>query len=400
MGFIKCLIKQNLKFFRNENMKPLTWEEFESLHRDAWQNGWTYGPAYRELYDDYLVNWIYFVDYLDLLIKKRCKKHKRFRETNEFQIFLSNFNSNYKEDFKKQAEFDIWEPCFVNVDQSEEIQCVLKIFIGEAPPYWAGKIVTCFDKKNYFYLPNNQKKGSYYTVAQNIFNIEEHTKIGLLQKLAEKGFILIDIFPFPIIQETEIRQEVTGAFGEWISIIFNDQFNKCINYVTESLNSCRQINVSKEYAIATPLYGALQICFGETTRNNFINCIDKDFFINSIEEIRHLVSTRNWVITNSDTSDNNTEIIGNPDKGRFKFLLDINPKIRKLNDQDNQISELNKLFQSKYEVGIPILTTGGINLHENFFFNSIVKKDTAKKNLRKKTTVKKPTQKKPPKNSP
>ena len=386
-------------------MKPLTWEEFESLHRDAWQNGWTYGPAYRELYDDYLVNWIYFVDYLDLLIKKRCKKHKRFRETNEFQIFISNFNSNYKEDFKKQAENDIWKPCFVNVDPSEEIQCVLKIFIGEAPPYWAGKIVTCFREKNYFYLPNDQKKGSYYTVAQNIFNIEEHTKIGLLEKLAEKGFILIDIFPFPIIQETEIRQEVTGAFGEWISDKFHYQFNTYINYVINNLQNCCQKKVEKQYAIATPLYGALQICFGETTRNNFIQHIDKDFYKKSISELEAFVLKAKWEISSTDTSDDNTKINRNQDKNLFKFLLDINPKIRELKDLNVQINELNSLFQDSYKVEIPILTTGRINLHEKFFFNSTEKKPTAKKNLRKKTTakkttVKKPTQKKPPKNSP
>jgi len=381
-------------------MKPLSWEEFKSLHWDAWQNGWTYGPAYRELYDDYLVNWIYFVDYLDLLIKKRCKKHKRFRETNEFQIFLSNFNSNYKEEFKKQAENDIWKPYFVNVDPSEEIQCVLKIFVGEAPPYWAGKIVTCFLEINYFYLPNDQKKGSYYTVAQNIFNIEEHTKIGLLEKLAEKGFILIDIFPFPIIQATEIRQEVTGAFGEWISDKFHYQFNTYINYVINNLQNCCQKEVEKQYAIATPLYGALQICFGETTRYNFIEYIDNHFYINSIEEIRDLVSTQNWEIISSDSSDDNTKIIGNQDKKRFKFLLDINPKISKSEGLEDQINKLNELFQDSYEVGIPILTTGGINLHEKFFFNSTKKKPTAKKKLRKKTTAKKTSQKKPPKNSP
>ena len=66
----------------------------------------------------------------------------------------------------------------------------------------------------------------------------------------------------------------------------------------------------------------------------------------------------------------------------------------------SQINKLNELFQDSYEVGIPILTTGGINLHEKFFFNSTKKKPTAKKKLRKKTTAKKTSQKKPPKNSP
>jgi hypothetical protein len=360
-------------------LEPLSWEKFYALHYEAWQNGWTYGPAYPELYDDYLVNWIYFVDYLDLLIKKRYKKHQRFRETIEFGFFLSNFNSPLKAEFMKQVENDIWGTYSLKDCQPEEIQCVLKIFVGEAPPYWAGKIVTNFNEKNYFYLPNGQKKGSYYTVAQNIFKIEETEKIDLLEKLAEKGFILIDIFPFPIIQETEIRQEVTGAFGEWISNKFHYQFNNYINYVTNKLKSSCQIEVSKEYAIATPLYGALQICFGETTRSNFIKHIDDDFYSKPISEIENLVSNNQWeIISSTDKNVDNTKIIGDLKKKRFKFLLDINPEIRKLEDLNSQMTKLNELFNDQYIVNIPILTTGGINLHEKYFFNSTKKKQPKK----------------------
>jgi hypothetical protein len=370
------------------HLYPLSHDEFMQLHREAWENGWTYGPGFDELYDDYLVNWIYFVDYLDLLIKKRCKKHIRFRKTDEFKNFLSNFKSQFKNEFKEQAQKDIWIYYFDKDVQPEERQCVLKIFVGEAPPYWAGKIVNDFSKKNYFYLPNNQKKGSYYTVAQNIFEIEESSKIGLLEKLAEKGFILIDIFPFPIIQETEIRQEVTGAFGDWISDKFHHQFKNYINYVINNLQNCCQIEVKKEYAIATPLYGALQICFGETTRMNFKKYIDNDFYSNSISEIENLISPKEWIIissTDTDENINNTEIIGKRDNKRFKFLLDINPKIRELKDLNAQKDKLNELFQNSYEVGIPILTTGGINLHEKYFFNSKEQKPEAEKSTAKKS---------------
>lgn len=390
-------------------MKPLSWEEFKSLHRDAWQNGWTYGPAYRELYDDYLVNWIYFVDYLDFMIKLKCNEHTRFRDCQEYKSIFENFlQSKVKEEFIK----DHWCKQFDQAkSKNNSRKFTLKIFIGEAPPYWKGMDLHNYKERNYFYHPLSKQTQSYFLVPSKIFlknpqqGFRAEKKVEFLAALASKGFVLIDIFPFPIIQETEIRQEVTGAFGEWISDKFHYQFNTYINYVINNLQNCCQKKVEKQYAIATPLYGALQICFGETTRNNFIKHIDKDFYKKSISELKRFVLNAKWEISSTDTSDDNTKINRNQDKNLFKFLLDINPKIRKLPDQDIQISELNKLFQSKYEVGIPILTTGGINLHENFFFNSIVKKDTAKKNLRKKTaakktTVKKPTQKKPPKNSP
>ena len=58
------------------HLYPLTKEKFMELHREAWVNGWTYGPGFDELYEDYLVNWIYFVDYLDFMIK--LKNIKRY----------------------------------------------------------------------------------------------------------------------------------------------------------------------------------------------------------------------------------------------------------------------------------------------------------------------------------
>lgn len=399
MCFLKCLNKKNLKFCRNENMKPLSWEEFKSLHWDAWQNGWTYGPAYRELYDDYLVNWIYFVDYLDFMIKLKCNEHTRFRDCQEYKSIFENFlQSKVKEEFIK----DHWCKQFDQANsENNSRKFTLKIFIGEAPPYWKGMDLHNYKERNYFYHPLSKQTQSYFLVPSKIFldkpeqGFRAVKKVEFLAALASKGFVLIDIFPFPIIQETEIRQEVTGAFGDWVSNILNKQFSKYINYITKSLNSCCQIEVKKEYAIATPLYGALQICFGETTRNNFIQHIDKDFYIKSISELEAFVLKAKWEISSTDTSDDNTKINTNQDKNLFKFLLDINPKIREFNDQNDQISKLNKLFQSKYEVGIPILTTGGINLHEEFFFNS-----KEKKTKEKKTTEKNPTQKKPPKNSP
>ena len=263
------------------HLYPLTKEKFMELHREAWVNGWTYGPGFDELYEDYLVNWIYFVDYLDFMIKLKCKEHTRFRDCQEYKSIFENFlQSKVEEEFIK----DHWCKQFDQANsENNSRKFTLKIFIGEAPPYWKGMDLHNYDKRNYFYHPLSKQSKSYFDVPSKIFldskeqEYKGKQKVPFLAALASKGFVLIDIFPFPIIQETEIRQEVTGAFGEWISDKFHYQFNTYINYVINNLQNCCQKEVEKQYAIATPLYGALQICFGETTRYNFIEYIDNHF---------------------------------------------------------------------------------------------------------------------------
>ena len=84
------------------HLYPLTKEKFMELHREAWVNGWTYGPGFDELYEDYLVNWIYFVDYLDFMIKLKCKEHTRFRDCQEYKSIFENFlQSKVEEEFIK-----------------------------------------------------------------------------------------------------------------------------------------------------------------------------------------------------------------------------------------------------------------------------------------------------------
>ena len=61
---------------------PLSKKEFEDLYNKAWENGWVYGKFFQELYDEYLVNWVYFVDYLDVLkgVNRDHRMYKRVQE--------------------------------------------------------------------------------------------------------------------------------------------------------------------------------------------------------------------------------------------------------------------------------------------------------------------------------
>ena len=90
-------------------LDPLSKKEFETLYDKAWENGWVYGKFFQELYDEYLVNWVYFIVYLDNL----------------------------------------------KMTKPQEIE----ILIGEAPPYWKGNAKN--KDKSYFYNPSQTNSSSW-----------------------------------------------------------------------------------------------------------------------------------------------------------------------------------------------------------------------------------------------
>jgi hypothetical protein len=62
--------------------------------------------------------------------------------------------------------------------------------------------------------------GNYVNGTVLNVNVSNPNKPEDLIELATKQFLLLDIFPFPIIQDTEIRKEVTGEFGAWLELYF------------------------------------------------------------------------------------------------------------------------------------------------------------------------------------
>jgi hypothetical protein len=362
----KCVF--SLKRYVMQNfIYPLTLEEFESLHREAWHNGWTYGPAFPELYEDYLVNWVYFVDYVDVLINARNNSHKRQYERTgadivhipleNGQVLLRHVPDAYKDAFNPLSN--------VEAEMLVTKNAPLKIFIGEAPPKWKWKELT--SNRTYFYHPFFTKKSDWLEVPKNIFNVSNPNKPEDLIELATKQFLLLDIFPFPIIQDTEIRKEVTGEFGAWLELYFIGYFTKCINYIEQHVG-----NIKKEYALAMPLYGSLQICFGETSRDVIKKEIDDKFYSKPIDELKNEVHEK-WEIrlaNDGEKQGNNTTILAGDKKDRYNFILGINPSINNYN-----LSELNDKFANDYLVNIPMLTTGKNSLSSSEFINSKTKNE-------------------------
>ena len=219
-------------------LKPLSWKEFDRMHRKAWNNGWVFGPAFTELYLDYLENWNWFMIYLEEVIR-------------------------HSGDEKS-----------------------IKLLIGEAPPIWRGTNLS--EERTYFYNPNHDKGNQpwlyepfkYYNqkYCQDEWNKNEYTgphteKQAKLMYLASKGVILIDVFPFPIIQDTDNRKEIDTkkektSFSTHVKHYLIKHLKKLLCYL-----KCRTENdqLAFECAFMAPEYTSLQLMYDPDITEPFTN---------------------------------------------------------------------------------------------------------------------------------
>ena len=243
---------------------PLSKNEFFTLHKKAWENGWAYGPGFDELYLDYLVNWVYFVDYLDILVKSKNNEHSRLYTRQSGDIVTIPFKSG--------EVLYIHVPDFhSNSSKSKSAYNTINILVGEAPPFWGGNSKD--DVRTYFYNPKhiNPKQNwltiphQYYTNSHSASNIrDENDKVSRLGELAQNGVILLDVFPFPVWQDTEVRKNVTDSFSYHIKSYFVPHVLSVIDYV-----KYYDASLDIQYGIMAPEYTSLQLMYGTNTSKIF-----------------------------------------------------------------------------------------------------------------------------------
>jgi hypothetical protein len=227
-------------------LNPLTWKKFEKMHSEAWENGWTYGPAHTELYLDYLKNWDCFMNYLNDVIK--------------------------------------------NFDDKKSI----KILIGEAPPFWVGN--SAQKDRSYFYNIKQTRGSTWLNAPFKYFHYSLHPsvsvvfissekslkynskgkqikKLSKLNFLAKQGVVLLDIFPFPIRQTTKIRETITSNFSKHFKEYFEDFYKKVKIYISCKTNN---ENILFEYALVTPIFTGLQILYGSKSKDVFEKIVKRD----------------------------------------------------------------------------------------------------------------------------
>jgi hypothetical protein len=89
----------------------------------------------------------------------------------------------------------------------------IHILIGEAPPYYPNDKFPEDPKRRYFYDPNHSPATHYFRqpyeyFVEDIQKFDPKEKQNYLDELAKKGVLILDIFPFPVIQSTDIRDNI------------------------------------------------------------------------------------------------------------------------------------------------------------------------------------------------
>ncbi|MFM9423449.1 MAG: hypothetical protein RIR06_1910 [Bacteroidota bacterium] len=202
---------------------------FERLVKNAYKNGWTYSSCTHEMWEDYVVQWNHFIDYIDRL--------------------------------KLSDGLD-----------------VVKILIGEAPPFYRATKKPY--EKAYFYSPDETGNSPWFSAPLAHFCSDKKikNKHDKLLALASKGVLLLDIFPFPIIQDTEMRTDITGEFADHLSTYFFPHVKSVLHYL-DSYPDGKSRKLKIEWGITATKYAGTQLMLGENSRS----CFDKNFryFFNS-----------------------------------------------------------------------------------------------------------------------
>ena len=347
---------------------PLSKKEFETLYDKAWKNGWVYGRYFQELYDEYLVNWVCFVDYLDVL-KGASKKSRMYARVHDKFVIVIAEN---QQPILIEAEDHYGS----HIDNHKKLTAI-EILIGEAPPFWKGNAKN--KDKSYFYNPSQTKSSKWLNAPADWKSTTgkfipkatalKYIKIEKLAFLASENLILFDVFPFPIIQDTKIRQAVSGKFPEHIEEYFIPKLESIIKYI-----QVKKTNI--KYGFVATTYGSLHLLFGDKTREIFKG-FDLDFYtkgivegVSPIELVYQGKLLNKQLVAFNDT----TPIVlfktiyklicpaeDNPDK-KLKGIV-----TKDKFDNDNYVVQIKSILENNR---IPILMDGSGNVNFTKFFNS------------------------------
>ena len=355
---------------------PLSKKEFEDLYDKAWDYGWVYGRFFQELYDEYLVNWVYFVDYLDVLkgLNNNSRKYKR-EKINDTDYAIVEFKKHKDQKVVKPVLIeakDFYSELFLSQDDiKQEIKPEVEILIGEAPPYWKGNAKN--NHKSYFYNPAQTKNSPWlngpanWKSPDNEFITKEtdpiKIKIKKLKLLAEKKVVLIDFLPFQIIQDTKVRQNITGGFSYLLSNYFINKYNEITGYI----NNSKEKELHFKHGFVATTYTSMQFIF-----DNSINADAKKFrveILNSPIENDNIgplnFGTENEMIKVSETKSDGTIKY----KPLFKFIYKVYKTKKFKSTNDDIIDTITNLNLVGILIKCPIFMVkgGSVNMINNFF---------------------------------
>jgi hypothetical protein len=184
-------------------------------------------------YHQYLQRSIYMQDYLDLFAKTRTFHRVRINDSWYIKItgnpILSSLQIPLSDPYCIRIEntdylwvaYDYpWNDVELNGDR-----IIKYIMIGEAPPP--------VEKETYFYNLNDDENTPWlnapFSAFTHLLQVEELTKKKKLYYLANKGYILLDIFPFATVYESNFRDELNQG-GTSENFFLNQINRKLRNY--------------------------------------------------------------------------------------------------------------------------------------------------------------------------
>ena len=354
---------------------PLSKKEFEKLYDKAWDYGWVYGKFFQELYDEYLVNWVYFVDYLDVL-KGVNRVERMYKRIQDNFVIVSAKNQNpiiieAKDFYLELIPEKVTEENLKKGVNKKEIISFVEILIGEAPPYWKGNADN--EDKSYFYNPAQTKNSPWlngpanWKSKENVFNTKEtdpiKIKIEKLKLLAEKKVVLIDFLPFPIIQDTKVRQNITGGFSYLLSNYFINKYNEITSYIDNS----KEKKLLFKHGFVATTYTSMQFIFDNSINKDAIKFRNKILSSpiknDNIGELNF--GTENVMIKVSETKSDDTIKY----KPLFKFIYKVYKTKKFKSTNDDIIDTITNLNLVGILMKCPIFMVegGSVNMINNFF---------------------------------
>jgi hypothetical protein len=364
---------------------PLSKKEFEDLYDKAWDNGWVYGKFFQELYDEYLVNWVYFVDYLDFLkgLNNNSRKYKR-NKINDIDYAIVEFKKDMHGNVVKpvliEAKDFYFELFPIEKVKNKEIISVVEILIGEAPPYWKGNAHN--EDKSYFYNPAQTKNSPWLNGPANWKSLENKfnpttkkkfiIKIEKLKLLADNKVVLIDFLPFPVIQNTKVRQNITGGFSYLLSNYFIDKYKEITSYI----NNSKVEEINFEHGFVATTYTSLQFIF-DNSINDEAKLFREEILKSPIKGVKigelqfgnndEMIKVSALISTKKKSGETKVEY-----KPLFKFIYELYTK----NKFNSSHEDIKRIIDNLNSFGLlmkcPIFMVegGSVNMSESFF-NSI-----------------------------
>jgi hypothetical protein len=133
--------------------------------------------------------------------------HEYCIRENQIQDYLDIFRGR---NTRADREFNDGEHPYQEYLNPENPPCIKYIMIGEAAPPLNPIIAPLRDWQNtFFYNPNHLGPTQYFSAPCNAFGINPRlSKLEKLLALAQKGVLLLDLFPFAVSYSTEFREHL------------------------------------------------------------------------------------------------------------------------------------------------------------------------------------------------